>query len=166
MKTKIIILILLLSSCLVNAQTDSTIINKINDHYVEVKSLRHVLIESHFDTTGYSSKPDYTKIRYGVCDFTNHIPRGPRLKNGIVVIKDRLDRPLALYVYSDSSIIQDDHYFEGRLDWQEFDNPKDSSSITKYYWGNGNFKSIYYYNGQKNEEFDYDEKGQLIKPKE
>jgi hypothetical protein len=165
MKTKIIILILLLSSCLVNSQTDSTIINKINDHYVEVKSLRHVLSKGYSDTTEYSPT-DNSKMRYGVYDFIDYTPRGPRLKDGVVLIKDRFDRPLALYVYSDSNLFQLDHYKEGRIEWQEFDNPRDSSSIDKYYWDNGNYKTIYYYNGIKLDIFHYDKKGQFIKPKE
>jgi hypothetical protein len=166
--TDFVLVIICLSLLFANqttAQNDSVIINKINDHFIEVKSLRHILHKSYAGSpdTAYDNK---YKFLTGSYIYENYTPKGPRLNNGIVVIKDWLDRPLAFYLYADSFPVQVSHYTNGRIVWERYYFGKDSLSIDKYFWNNGNIRVIIYYYKDKEEEYFYSENGQFIKPKE
>jgi len=154
MKKIVIILITYCLGFLTNSfgqNDDSTIINKVNDNYIEIQSLRHELFK-------------WTVVENGAIK-ESFVPQTIPLKNGVVFIKDRLNRPIAIYVYSDSNIVQNDHFYEGRLNWQSI-NFSDSTGIDKYYWENGNLKTLIYVKNNHKKAYNYTKEGELIDLKE
>ena len=141
--------ILFFISIVSNAQNNSIEFRKISENYIEIKTSRFTL------DSGYSVMPGaWAKISFE--------PRPVRIKNGTVLIKDRLNRPLAIYVYSDSSLLMEEHYKEGQLRSQIIRGIKNSPSIEKYYWMNGNLQYLSYYCNGVNEVHEYSGDGQLI----
>jgi antitoxin component YwqK of YwqJK toxin-antitoxin module len=154
--TLIILTLLILIPTIGKGQTDSIEVFKLNDNYIEMKSTRHVLkIDS------FSMSPTMTFFTYSI------IPKPTIIKNGVILIRDRQDKILKLYIYSDSTIIHEDHYLNGRLSRQVCNYTNDTLNIEKYYWDNGNLRSLIIYSDKKQIVYDYSENGQLdIRPKE
>lgn len=131
-------------------QEDSVVVTKFNEHYVEIQSLRFKLdsgySESHTPATpGAYPSGTYTKISYRP---QNRII----LKDGIVLVKDRNNKPLHLSIYTDSILIQDNYFSSnGKLDYQDFD-PHGKDNYFKndcyivLFWNNeNNFDGIHYF---------------------
>lgn len=134
-------------------QTDSVEIHKISDTYIEIKSLRYVLDSGYARANG----------EYVVMSF---MPRPIALKNGTVIIRDRLNKPLAIYIYSDSVQVVKEHYYpNGQIEYQRIHNQDKSLDIDKWYWKNGNLNRICYYGNGLNEVHLYSEEGELIEQK-
>lgn len=103
-------------------QEDSVVITKYNEHYVEIQTLRFVL-----DSLGRCpGKPD----GYGCVTRYDFRPKRLILKNGILLVKDRNDKPLELSFYDDSILVQSNYFkSNGNLDYQDFGNSKIGGSI-------------------------------------
>jgi hypothetical protein len=126
---------------------DSTIINRVNDNYIEIQSLRYTLFK-------------WTNTANGAIK-ESFIPQPITLKNGVVFIKDRINKPIAFYVFSNSCITQYDYFSEGKLSSQSI-NFSDSTGIDKYYWENGNLKNITYIYDNQKKIYNYTKEGALI----
>ncbi len=134
-------------------QTDSVEIHKFSDTYIEIKSLRYTLDSGSATENG----------AYMVTHFT---PRPIGLKNGTVIIRNRLNKPLAIYIYSDSVQVVEEHYYpNGQIQFQRIRTKDDSLDIDKWYWKNGNLNYITYYGNGLNEVHTYSEEGELIEQK-
>lgn len=145
-----ILIVLLVAQSGFGQSNDSIIVNRVNDNYIEIQTLRHELFK-------------WRTINNGVvkeCFVPNPIP----LKKGVVFIKDRLNRPIAFYVYSDSIIIQEEHFVDGQLIIQSI-NFLDSTGIDKEYWRNGNLRSLIYLENNQKKVYNYTEEGDLIELK-
>jgi hypothetical protein len=159
-------IILFFIPTVLKCQSDSIEINKISDTYIEIRSLRYKL------DTSYSTRENSFALqpkpgqppRYpdGIYIKRQFVPQTIKIKNGTVVIKDRQNRPLDIYFYLDSVVIQHDEYFiNGRLCSQEFNYKSDSLHIDKYFYGNGKLYAITYNRKGIEETFKYDEDGKL-----
>ncbi|MCW3083115.1 MAG: hypothetical protein JWP12_481 [Bacteroidetes bacterium] len=149
------------------SQNDSIEINRISDTYIEIRSLRYKL-DTSYSTPEFSfhqpAKPG-APPRYpdGIYVKRQFVPQTIKIKNGTVVIKDRQNKPLDIYFYLDSVVIQHDEYFiNGGLCSQEFDYKSESLHIDKYFYGNGKLYAITYQRKGVEETFKYDTDGKLI----
>ncbi len=168
---KIIIMLLIILFFIpiaLKCQNDSIKINKISNTYIEITSLRYKL-DTSYSTPEYPfdqpAKPG-SPPRYpdGIYIKRQFVPQTINIKNGTVVIKDRHNKPLDIYFYLDSVVIQHDEYFiNGGICSQEFDYKSDSLHIDKYFYGNGKLYAITYKREGVEETFKYDKEGQLIK---
>ncbi|MEO8146226.1 MAG: hypothetical protein ABI723_01250 [Bacteroidia bacterium] len=151
----------------INLKEDSIIINRISENFVEVKSLRQVL------SKGYALPKDSLQIAQDKANnlldggyvFENYIPRGPHLKNGIVVIKDKDNSILKIKYYSDSIQVLTEEYNNNILIDQTSFSPCDSTVIEKYYFNDGRLQRIDLFDPKKQKEriiVDYSEKGEII----
>ena len=135
---------------------DSVLVTRYSDNYIEVKSIRHVLIETK------TQKEIDTEKLIGHLIKISYVPTEPILKDGVVAIKDRNDNLLFLKFYKDSMQIQSDKYVDNLLSEQEIANPADSSFIEKYYYKNGRLQSIYVTVKKRTTVVKYSESGQVI----
>jgi hypothetical protein len=146
-----ILTLLTLVPTIAKGQKDSIEVFRLNDNYIEIKSLRHVLSIDSFSMT-----PTMSLFTYSL------IPKPPKIKEGVILIRDRQDNMLKLYIYSDSSIIQEDHYYKGKLSKQFSYESKDSVEVQKYYWDNGTLSDLVIYWNRKQTTYSYSKDGRLI----
>jgi len=130
--------ILLLSISKTFAQTeDSTIVTKFTENFIEVKSTRVILSEGYSPKSDNSSSKD-PHLLEGVYVRTSYVPRGPVLKNGLVVIKDRNNNILRTNYFVDSILVNKDFYTNNILESQSIFSVSDTSLLEKVYYKNGN----------------------------
>ena len=145
-----ILVVLLVTQSGFGQSNDSIIVNRVNDNYIEIQTLRHELFK-------------WITLDNGVMK-ENFVPNPIPLKKGVVYIKDRLNRPVAFYVYADSIIKGEEHFIDGQLIIQSF-NFSDSTGIDKEYWTNGNLRSLTYLESNQKKVYNYTEEGDLIELK-
>ena len=92
------------------------------------------------------AKKDKSKMLDGVYIHENYIPRGLKLKDGVVIIKDRNDFVIGMKYYKDSVLVLWEEYENHILNHQEYLSPSDSTDIDKYFYSDGRLQSIYYFN--------------------
>jgi hypothetical protein len=152
------------------SESDSIEVNKIADTYIEITTLRYKLdtsyatTETHMIYDQHPSKPGYQPHYLdGIYIKRQFVPKPIVIKNGTVIIKDRQNKPLDIYIYQDSVLIQHDQYFiNGGLCSQAFDLKKDSLNIYKYFYRSGKLSALTYQRQGLEEIFKYDENGKLI----
>ena len=137
-------------------QSDSTIVLKKSENYIEIKSLRHVLAREWSDTSSVKETPNDRSW----C-LVSYIPKGPIIKDGIVVIRDRTNRILRMYIYQDSIQIQREEYRDNVLQTQITSSKCGKYSIEKYFDKSGNLINLRYYIDGKYVEIKYTKEGEI-----
>jgi hypothetical protein len=134
-------------------QNDSVEIHRMGDNYIEIKILRYKL-----DSNCVSDRGEVTVKSF--------IPEPVKLKNGTVFIKDRLNRTLATYFYSDSIVVTEEFYDRtGRMTGQKIHSKDGSYDIERWYWGNGNLYRMRYLGNGLDERYFFSEDGKMIERK-
>lgn len=147
-----IISILLISvPTMVWGQNDSVEIFKPNDNYIEIKTLRHAL--------KFSAPLDTPMVGL---TWGSLIPEPIKIKDGVVIIRDRQDNILKLFIYADSTMIQEEHVKGGKL-YRQFNHyDKTNIEVQKYYWENGNLQGLVLYSNKKILIYNFTKDGKLI----